>query len=271
MNYIFYFIIIFSIIFAATHNTLNDVVNAILEGSRRSVDLVIALTGIMAFWLGVMKVAEKSGVVKFIAKLLKPITRKLFPDVPPEDEAIGDIAMNFTANALGLTNAATPMGLKAMQGLQKLNKDKDVASDAMCVFLGMNTASFQLVPISVIAILVGCGYQNPTEIILPTMIVTGFTFVAAISLALLFKKMQPSLNIVVEEKTDNKDKNWFKNFKFTNLVEKINIVENLKIFKLKFREFVINVRNFVLDFLFVKTPYTTPDDNNKSDKEGGNE
>ncbi|MCQ2789514.1 MAG: hypothetical protein MJ229_03940 [bacterium] len=266
MNYIFYFIIVFSIIFGATHHTLNDVVNAILDGSQKSIELVIALAGIMAFWLGIMKIAEKSGVVTFIAKLLKPITKRLFSDVPPEDEAIGDIAMNFTANALGLTNAATPMGLKAMQGLQKLNKDKEVASDAMCVFLGMNTASFQLVPISVIAILVGCGYNNPTEIILPTMIVTGFTFVSAIALALLFKKFYPSLNVAVEKD----DRRFFEKIKFNNFNFKLDIAGIFKKIILKVKVILINIRNFVLDFLFEKTPYTNSDDK-KSDSEGGNE
>ena len=99
--------------------------------------------------------------------------------------------MNFSANALGLTNAATPIGLKAMKELQEHNKNKKTASNAMCMFLGMNTASFQLVPATVIAVLVGAGYQNPTEIIAPTLIVTSFTFLCAIFLAKVFEKISP--------------------------------------------------------------------------------
>lgn len=188
MNYIFYGLIVLSIVIGAINGKLPDVVNSILTGAEKSVQIAISLIGIMAFWLGIMRIAEKSGLVVLFAKLIKPITAKLFNDIPPEDPAIGNIAMNFSANALGLTNAATPIGIKAMQDLQKHNKDKRTASDAMCMFLAMNTASFQLVPAAVIAILVGVGYKNPTEIIAPTLIVTSFTFICAIILAKVFQK-----------------------------------------------------------------------------------
>lgn len=188
MNYIFYGLIVVSIIIGAVNGKLPDVVNAILTGADKSVKIALSLIGIMAFWLGIMRIAEQSGVVEFIAKLIKPITKRLFDEIPPEDPAIGNIAMNFSANALGLTNAATPIGLRAMQDLQKHNKDKKSASNAMCIFLGMNTASFQLVPAAVIAVLVGVGYKNPTEIIAPTLVVTSFTFICAIILAKIFQK-----------------------------------------------------------------------------------
>lgn len=191
MNYIFYFLIVISIITGAINGRLSEVVNAILTGADKSVKIALSLAGIMAFWLGIMKIAEKSGLVELFARLIKPITKRLFPDIPEEDAAIGDIAMNFSANALGLTNAATPIGLKAMKELQEHNKNKKTASNAMCMFLGMNTASFQLVPATVIAVLVGAGYQNPTEIIAPTLIVTSFTFLCAIFLAKVFEKISP--------------------------------------------------------------------------------
>lgn len=191
MNYIFYFLIVISIVIGAMNGRLSDVVNAILTGADKSVKIALSLVGIMAFWLGIMKIAEKSGLVELFARLIKPITKRLFPDIPEEDAAIGDIAMNFSANALGLTNAATPIGLKAMKELQEHNKNKKTASNAMCMFLGMNTASFQLVPATVIAVLVGAGYQNPTEIIAPTLIVTSFTFLCAIFLAKVFEKISP--------------------------------------------------------------------------------
>lgn len=195
MNYIFYGLIVLSIIIGAINGKLPDVVNSILTGAEKSVEIALSLIGIMAFWLGIMKIAERSGLVNFFAKLIKPVTKKLFNDIPPEDPAIGHIAMNFSANALGLTNAATPIGIKAMQDLQLHNKDKKTASDAMCMFLAMNTASFQLVPAAVIAILVGVGYKNPTEIIAPTLIVTSFTFVCAILLAKVFKNFSPKQEI----------------------------------------------------------------------------
>ena len=188
MNYIFYGLIVLSIIFGAINGKLDAVVNSILTGAELSVKVAFSLIGIMAFWLGIMKIDQECGFVKFIAKLLKPITKILFKDIKSDSEAIGDIAMNFTANALGLTNAATPIGIKAMQELQEVNKGKDSASDAMCMFLGMNTAGFQLVPATVIAVLISIGYNNPATIILPVLIVTSISFVSAILIALILKK-----------------------------------------------------------------------------------
>ena len=153
-----------------------------------SVKVAFSLIGIMAFWLGMMKIAEKSGLVQLIAKIIKPVTKHLFKEVPEESPAIGDIAMNFSANALGLANAATPIGIKAMEELQKINQDKKSASNAMCMLLAMNTAGFQLIPATVIAVLIGIGYKNPTEIIAPTLLVTSITFLSAITLAKIFEK-----------------------------------------------------------------------------------
>lgn len=188
MNYIFYFLIVLSIIFGAINGKLQDVVNAILTGADLSVKVAFSLIGIMAFWLGIMKIAEKAGIVGFITKLIKPITKWLFNDVPEDNKALGDIAMSFSANALGLTNAATPIGLKAMEELQEINKDKTSASNSMCMFLAMNTAGFQIIPTTVIAVLVGIGYKNPTEIIAPTLIVTGIAFISAILTAKIFQR-----------------------------------------------------------------------------------
>ena len=143
----------------------------------------------MAFWLGIMRIAEKAGLVQIISKLLYPITRFLFKDIKKESPAIGNIAMSVTANALGLTNAATPIGLKVMKELQEENPKKEEATDAMCMFLGMNTAGFQIIPATVIAILVGFGAKNPTEIILPTLIVTTLAFITAIITALILGKV----------------------------------------------------------------------------------
>lgn len=188
MNYIFYFLIIFSIIFGIINGRTQEVVNAILDGADISVRIALSLIGIMAFWLGIMRIAEKAGLVQWIAKIIKPVTKWLFNDVPPENEAIGNIALSVSANALGLTNAATPIGLKVMQELQDINEEKDTASNSMCMFLAMNTAGFQIIPATVIAVLVAVGSKNPTEIIMPTLIVTSFAFVSAILMAKLFQK-----------------------------------------------------------------------------------
>lgn len=183
MNYIFYFLIVFSIVIGAINGKLQDVINAIMSGAELSVKIAFSLIGIMAFWLGIMKIAEKSGLVQLISKFIKPITKKLFNEIPEDSPAVGDIAMNFTANAFGLANAATPFGIRAMEELQNINIKKDTASNSMCLFLAMNTAGFQLIPATVIAILVGIGYKNPTEIIAPTLLVTSIAFVSAITMA----------------------------------------------------------------------------------------
>lgn len=189
MNYIFFILIVGSIIIGAINGKLQDVVNAVMSGAELSVKVAFSLIGIMAFWLGMMKIAQKSGIIDWISKILKPITKFLFDEIPPDSPAAGDIAMNFSANAFGLSNAATPFGIKAMEELQKVNKDKTSASNAMCMFLGMNTAGFQLIPTTVLAVLVGVGYENPTEIIAPTLLVTLIAFISAIILSKIFQKL----------------------------------------------------------------------------------
>lgn len=180
MNYIWFLIILISVISAAYTGRIDAVVNSVMTGAQKSIEIGLYLAGIMAFWLGIMKIAEKSGLVSSIARLITPVAKKLFPDVPDNDPVIGDIAMNFTANAFGLSNAATPMGIEAMKKLQKLNKDKESASNDMCTLLAMNTAGWQIIPATVIAVLVSCGSKNPAEIVFPTLIVTTIAFVSAI-------------------------------------------------------------------------------------------
>jgi spore maturation protein A len=205
MNYIFYFLIVISIVAGAINGKLPDVVNSILTGAELSVKVAFSLIGIMAFWLGMMKIAEKCGLIKVIAKIIKPITKKLFNEIPENSPAIGDIAMSISANAFGLTNAATPIGIKAMEELQKENIDKTSASNAMCMFLAMNTAGFQIIPATVIAVLIGIGYKNPTEIIAPTLLVTTIAFVCAIFMAKIFQKLWTPQNQNSENKISSND------------------------------------------------------------------
>ena len=189
MNYIFFFLIVISIVIGAVNGKLQDVCNAVMNGAELSVKVAFSLIGIMAFWLGMMKIAQKSGIIDFLSKILKPVTKVLFNEIPPQSPAVGDIAMNFTANAFGLSNAATPFGIKAMEELQKENIDKKSASNSMCLFLGMNTAGFQLIPTTVLAVLVGIGYKNPTEIIAPTLLVTIIAFTFAVVLSKILQKV----------------------------------------------------------------------------------
>ena len=187
-NYIFFILISVSIVVGFVNGTLSQVVSAMLEGCETAVKVAFSLIGIMAFWLGIMRIAEKSGLVNLLSKFIYPIVKPLFKDVKENSTVIGDITMSLGANALGLTNAATPIGLKVMRELQEENGDKETASDSMCMFLGMNTAGFQIIPATVIAILVGLGAKNPTDIVLPTLIVTTIAFVTAIITALIFRK-----------------------------------------------------------------------------------
>jgi len=144
---------------------LKQVTNAVLSYAGTAVEIALGLIGIMALWLGVMKVAESAGLISILAKILKPITNKLFPDVPSDHPAVGSMIMNISANMLGLSNAATPFGLKAMEELDKLNPNKGTATNAMCTFLAINTAGLTFIPASAIAIRAAAGSSDPAIII----------------------------------------------------------------------------------------------------------
>ena len=168
---------------------MNAVTNdGIMKYAKTAVELAIGLIGIMALWLGLMKIAEESGLVVSLGKALRPITTRLFPDVPPDHPAMGAMIMNISANMLGLMNAATPLGLKAMEELNKLNRKLGTATDAMCTFLVINTSSVQLIPATVIAIRVAAGSANPTEILGPVILATTVnTVIGVITVKLLGK------------------------------------------------------------------------------------
>ena len=188
MNYIFFILIAFAIIYGILNGKAEEITTAMFDGANLAVKIALSLIGIMSFWLGIMRIAENSGFAEFLSKLVAPVINWLFNDIPKGSTTNANITMSITANALGLTNAATPIGLKVMQELQEQNKDKTSASDSMCLFLGMNTAGFQIIPATVLAVLVGAGAKNPTEIILPTLIVTTGAFFVAILTAKILKK-----------------------------------------------------------------------------------
>ena len=169
--------------------TLNKVTNeGIVNSAKTAVILAIGLIGIMALWLGIMKIAEQSGLVAKLGSVLKPLTTRLFPDVPPDHPAMGAMIMNISANMLGLMNAATPLGLKAMEELNKLNKKLGTATDAMCTFLVINTSNVQLIPTTAIAIRAAAGSANPTEILGPVIVATAVnTIVGVFTVKLLAK------------------------------------------------------------------------------------
>ena len=163
--------------FVKLKSVTND---GIVKYAKIAVELAIGLIGIMALWLGVMKIAEQSGLITKISDFIKPVMTKLFPDVPPDHPAMGAMIMNISANILGLANAATPLGLKAMEELNKLNKKLGTATDAMCTFLVINTSNVQLIPATVIAIRAAAGSANPTEIIGPVIVATTISTVVGV-------------------------------------------------------------------------------------------
>lgn len=171
--------------------TLKAVTNeGIVRYAKIAVELALGLIGIMALWLGVMKIAEQSGFIAKIAAFIKPVMKRLFPDVPPDHPAMGAMIMNISANILGLANAATPLGLKAMEELNKLNKKLGTATDAMCTFLVINTSNVQLIPATVIAIRAAAGSASPTEIIGPVIVATTISTVVGVITVKLMAKMK---------------------------------------------------------------------------------
>jgi spore maturation protein A len=176
----------FGIIVGVINGRMDEVTRAVMESAQGAVELGIGLMGVMCLWTGLMNIAEKSGMVQWIAKVVRPVLSFLFPDVPKKHPAIGAIVMNFVANFLGLGNAATPLGLKAMAELQKLNPKKETATHAMSMFLVANTAALQLVPATIIALRVNAGAEKPTEIMVPIWIATVCASIAGITAVKLF-------------------------------------------------------------------------------------
>ncbi|WP_314585349.1 nucleoside recognition domain-containing protein [Paenibacillus terrigena] len=179
VNFIWLFFILVGFIVAVLQGRVDDVTKALFTGAETGVTVCFGLISILVFWLGIMRIAEDAGLLQKIAKLLGPIVRFLFPDVPKNHPALGYIMSNMSANLLGLGNAATPMGIKAMQELQKLNPDKDAASPAMCTLLAMNTSSITLIPTTLIAIRLKFESSNPAEIVGTTLIATMIATCAA--------------------------------------------------------------------------------------------
>ena len=187
LNYIWFGLIFISVVVGTITGRIDQVTEAAITMSKTSVEIALGLIGIMALWLGTMKIAEDSGLIQIIAKTLKPITIRLFPDVPSDHPAIGSIVLNMAANMLGLGNAATPLGLKAMKELQEINEHKDTATDAMCTFLAINTSSVQIILPATVVGLMGAAAN---QIFITTIIATSLSTVAAIISVKVLAKMK---------------------------------------------------------------------------------
>jgi spore maturation protein A len=180
LNIIWLLLMCLAIIFGIINGQLDAVVSAVTDSAKMAFELALGLTGIMVFWLGIMKIAEDCGLMKVIARFLKPLMTWLFPEVPADHPAMGAMIMNMSANMLGLLNAATPLGLKAMKELELLNKTPGTATNAMCTFLAVNTSSIQLIPVSTMAYLAAAGATHPTDIILSALLATCCSTIVAI-------------------------------------------------------------------------------------------
>ncbi len=173
---------------AAISGRIDIVTTSAMEAAKIGVETAIGLVGVMSLWLGLMRLAEAAGMVRALARVVQPFTRWLFPSVPKEHPALGAIILNISANILGLGNAATPFGLKAMEELQKLNAGKDEASEAMCTFLALNTSAITLIPATIIGVRVKAGSANPSEIIGTTIFATSCAMLVAITADFLFRR-----------------------------------------------------------------------------------
>ncbi|MGG2990551.1 nucleoside recognition domain-containing protein [Paenibacillus macerans] len=180
VNKIWLALILIGFSFAAAKGEIGTVTQAAFDGAATGVTVCFGLISVLVFWLGIMRLAEDSGLVKAISRLLGPVVAYLFPDVPKNHPAMGYILSNMSANLLGLGNAATPMGIRAMQELQQLNPDKETASPAMCTLLALNTASITLIPTTLIAIRINFQSANPAEIVGSTLLSTAIATAAAI-------------------------------------------------------------------------------------------
>lgn len=188
LNYIWFGLMAIAFVIAAFNGTIAAVSTAAIESAKTGVEIAIGLVGVMTLWLGIMRVAEAAGLVTVLGRLLRPVLRWLFPDVPPDHPANGAIVLSIAANMLGLNNAATPLGIKAMEELQALNEHKDTATNAMVTFMALNTSGVQLVPATMIGVLAAAGSTNPTWIIGPSIVATFIGTVAAVLAAKVLQR-----------------------------------------------------------------------------------
>jgi spore maturation protein A len=187
VNLIWFLLLSLGIITAAINGNIEIITAAAFDSAKMAVSIAFDLIGIMALWLGLLKIAEDSGLVKAIANLFKPLTVFLFPSIPKDHPAMGAIIMNLSANILGLGNAATPLGLKAMQEMQELN-NSDEASEAMCTFLALNTSCITLIPATIIGVRASAGSSEPTAIVGTTIFTTGVGMMVAIIVDKILRK-----------------------------------------------------------------------------------
>ena len=202
LNYIWLALVVLAVAIGGWTDKFKEVTDGAFDGAKTAVTIALGLIGIMALWLGVMRLAERCGLVQRMARGLRPVMRRLFPDVPVEHPAMGSMLMNIAANMLGLGNAATPLGLRAMRDLETLNPRPGVASNAMCTFLAINTSSVQLIPTTAIALLAAAGSRNPTVIVGTALLATSCSTAVGITAVKLLEKVRAFRLPEIEPRAD---------------------------------------------------------------------
>ena len=189
MNTIWFLLIAVSVLFSIINGKLDEFTKSIFEGAKSAVEVSLFLLGIVALWLGITKIIEDSGLIHRLSNLFRPVISRLFKSIPQDHPAITSITLTLLANAFGLGNAATPLGIKAMQDLQTLNEEVDRATFEMMLFIVINTASIQLIPFTVIGILSDFGSKNPSVVVLPTILATVLSAIFAVGTLWLCRKI----------------------------------------------------------------------------------
>ncbi len=189
MNVIWMVLVCLSVLFAVVGGRIDAFTKALFEAGKAAVEVCLYLVGIVSLWLGLTKILEDCGIIYKMSNFFRPLMSLLFRNLPPGHPAITNITLNLLANVLGIGNAATPLGIKAMEDLQTLNPKPDTVSFEMMLFIVINTASVQLIPFTVIGLLASYGSQNPNRIMLPTFIATVISAITAVAILFLFKKL----------------------------------------------------------------------------------
>ncbi len=192
MSILWFLLLALGLVAAAIDGNLSGFTSGALDGAAAAIRLAIGLVGMLALWLGLLRVAEEAGLTKALARAIRPLMRRLFPEVPADHPAMTAMALNLGANVLGLGNAATPLGLKAMDELQTLNPRRDTATDAMVLFLVINASSVQLIPATVVALRAAGGAQEPASIVGPTLLATAVSTAVGIATAKLLARLRPA-------------------------------------------------------------------------------
>lgn len=191
LNYIWFGLMAVALVVAAFNGTAEAVTKGAVDSAKTGVEIAIGLVGVMTLWLGMMRIAEAAGLVALLGRLLRPVLRWLFPEVPAEHPANGAVVMSIAANMLGLNNAATPLGIKAMEELQSLNPEKETASNPQVTFMALNTSGVQLIPATMIGVLAAAGSLAPTAIISTSLVATFIGTVAAVLAAKFLQRFYP--------------------------------------------------------------------------------